>query len=115
MQEQDATQLYTRFVVLALQNRAAYTVECGDNLVALYGPLGGALPLWPTRNDANFFISRHWPDLRLHRMTLNQLIIRLPIFSVELIPIGIGLADYPEALILPAMRLYDDLSARLVT
>jgi len=111
MQEQDAAQLYRQFVVLALQKRAVYTVACDNDLVALYGPLGGALPLWPTKNDANFFISRHWPGLRPHRMTLRQLIMRLPIFSVQSIPIGVGLAEYPEGLILPAMRLYDDLTA----
>jgi len=114
MQEQIAAQLYTQFVALVLQKRAVYTVDCGNNLVALYGPLGGALPLWPTKNDANFFISRQWPGLRAHRMTLRQLIIRLPIFSAQSIPIGVALADYPEALILPAMRLYDDLSAEHV-
>ena len=111
MQEQHAAQLYTQSVVLVIQKRAVYTVECGNDLVALYGPLGGALPLWPTKSDANFFISRHWPGLRPHRMTLHQLIMRLPIFSVQSIPIGVGLAGYPEALILTAMRLYDDLSA----
>ena len=110
MQEREGAQLYARFVVLALQNRVVYTVDCGNDLVALYGPLGGALPLWPTRNDANFFISRHWPDLRPQRITLRQLMTRLPIFSVQSIPIGVGLAEHSKTTVVPAMRLYDDLT-----
>jgi len=105
--------VYTSFLVSAVENRAVYGAACEGDLVAVFGPLGGALPLWPTRRDADHFISRYWPDLRTQRMPLRQLMQRLPILAIQGVPVGIGLAPLPDAVVLPALNVLEDLNEGL--
>jgi hypothetical protein len=109
MQPELAAEVYVHFIDSVLSRGAAYSVQCEGDLVAVHGTWFGAFPLWPDKESADFFISRHWPNLKRYRFTPRNLIARLPIIGLAGIPVGIGRAPLSEAIVVPAMVLYEDL------
>jgi hypothetical protein len=104
-----ASELYAHFVESVLGSGVAYSVRCSGDLVAVHGADFAVFPLWPDKESADFFIGTCWPDLVRHRLTKRNLTTRLPIMAVAGIPVGIGRAPYPEAVVVPAIALYEDL------
>ncbi len=103
--------IFLRFVAATLSNGFAYSAQCASGSVALCGPAGVMFPLWPAKADADQCISVYWPGLRPLRITLRQLLIRLPILAVHGVPAGIGLADHEEGILVPATTLRDALAS----
>jgi len=104
-----ASEIYAHFVESVIESRAAYSVQCHRDPVVVHGAGFGAFPLWPDKESADFFIGAYWPGLSRHRLTKRSLLTRLPIIGAAGIPIGIGRAPWPDAVVVPAMVLYEDL------
>lgn len=109
MLPETAAEIYSHFLETVVASKAAYSLECRGDLIAVYGPGCGAFPLWPDKESADFFIRAHWPNLRPYRFTQRRLLVQLPIIGVHGIPVGIGRAPWPDAVVVPALLLYEDL------
>ena len=64
MREAEAARIYAEFVDTVVRSRAAYSIQGADDPVAVYDPLGGAIPLWSVKADADLFIPQYWPELK---------------------------------------------------
>jgi hypothetical protein len=104
-----ASEIYAHFVESVADSGVAYSVRCSGDLVAVHGAGLAVFPLWPDKESADFFIGACWPDLVRHRLTKRNPTTRLPIMAVAGIPVGIGRAPYLDAVVVPAMTLYEDL------
>ena len=109
MQPETAAEIYSNFIVSVIEAGAAYSVQCKGDPVAVYGAGLGSFPLWPDKKNADYFVRRYWPDLRPARLSLRRLLDQLPMVGVLGLPAGIGLSPWPEAVVVPAMVLFEDL------
>jgi hypothetical protein len=112
MLPKDAATIYAHFLVSALETRRAVGLTCHGEFVAVTGNGEGPVcfPLWPELESAHYFAKLHWPDLVPTELTLRRLVADwLPGLAEAGIPVGIGLAPYPEAVAVPAERLQRDL------
>lgn len=107
--EQDVIRFLSRFVQATTDSGAAWSIVGKGDLAEFYDATGGLFPLWPDKQSAKFFIERHWPDFRTARLTHRRLSLQLPILAAVGIPVGLGIAPSPRALVLPAMVLYEAL------
>jgi hypothetical protein len=111
----DASQIYSHFLDHAAVSKRAWCLSCHHGeLVAVHGSSHHLIfSLWADLDSAEYFIAQHWPDLKPSELSLFQLLWRcLPALTQEDIPVGIGLAPYSEAVVVPAERLRRDLIRR---
>jgi hypothetical protein len=100
------------FIAQAVVSRSVWSLRCGADLVVLTGAEAGFFPLWSDQESAQFFASRHWPDLEPAELPLKVAIrVHLRALSRASIPVGVGLAPHPEAVVVSAKRLRRDLIA----
>lgn len=110
MSSEEAQLVYLTFVAEATLSRAVWTLRCCGDLVVLTGGEAGLFPLWPNLESARFFSARHWPGMEPAELSTKTLIrMHLRALAASRIPVGIGLAPYPEGVILEAGRLRRDL------
>jgi hypothetical protein len=107
---EDARGAYLSFVAQVVISRVAWSLRCERDLIVLTGREDPFFPLWPDLESAQFFSGRHWPDLSPTRFSLKDLLRRhLPALERAGVPVGVGVAPYPEAIVLRARRLRRDL------
>ncbi len=112
MLPKDAATIYAHFLVSALETHRAVGLTCRGEFVAVTGNGEGPVcfPLWPELESARYFAELHWPGLEPAELTLRRLVGQwLPELAEARIPVGIGLAPYPEAVAVPAAKLQRDL------
>jgi hypothetical protein len=106
----DYARVYAFFVASAASSRTVWSLECCGDVVAVGGGGVGCLPLWPEEESAAFFAARNWPDLHPVQLSL-RLLLRtyLPMIAEAGLPAGVGVAPFPNAVLVPARRLRRDL------
>ncbi len=112
MARQEVEQIYQDFVARIVLSGRVWSVSCCGEIVAV--PAGPILcvPLFPDRASARYFSARHWPDLEPVALSLRRLVrSQLPLCAEAQIPIGVGIAPQPEAIVLSPIRLCRDLIA----
>jgi hypothetical protein len=102
--------VYDFFIASAVASRSVWSLECCGDVVAVGGGGVGCLPLWPERESADYFVERNWPDLHPVQLPL-RLLLRtyLPMLAAAGLPAGVGVAPFPNAVLVPARRLRRDL------
>jgi hypothetical protein len=109
---QEAKLVYAGFIAQAVLSRSVWSLQCCGDLVVLTGAEAGFFPLWPDLESARFCSAQHWPGLEPTRLALKALIrMHLGALAESRIPVGIGVAPHPEAVVLEASRLRRDLIA----
>jgi hypothetical protein len=104
----EARLVYVEFIARVVASREVWSLSCGGDLVVVAGPQAGCFPLWPDQASAEFF-RRHWPNLEPAKLTLRLLIrVYLRELARAGIPVGIGVAPHPDAVVLEASRLRRD-------
>jgi hypothetical protein len=89
-----------------------WSVSCCGEIVAVpAGPIV-CVPLFPDRSSADYFTARHWPNLAPVSLSLRELIrSQLPFLAEAQVPVGVGVAPRPDAIVLSPVRLRKDLLA----
>jgi hypothetical protein len=109
---QQARVVYVEFIAHAILSRAVWSLRCNGDLVVLTGVEIGFFPLWPDPESARFFSGIHWPRLVPAEVPLPLLLrCHLPLLAEAGVPVGIGVAPNPKAIVLRAHRLRRDLIA----
>jgi hypothetical protein len=114
----DPKRLYVDFLAQIVTSREVWSLSCCGDLVVVTGGGAGCFPLWPDLVSAEFFSTRHWPDLAPAKLTLRTLLrVYLRELARARIPVGVGVAPHPDAVMLEASRLRRDILAakRLLT
>ena len=112
MLAQEVRLVYVEFIAQVITTRAVWSLRCEEDLVVLTGAELGFFPLWPDRESARFFSAKHWPSLTPAEIRLKLLLrLHLPSLARARVPVGVGVAPYPEAIVLQAHRLRRDLIA----
>jgi hypothetical protein len=110
MESSDAALIYVHFVHQVAVSKRAWSLECQGDLCAVYGAGPPMFPLWPDLESAHYFRGQCWPDLELREIPLHHLLWRyLPPLVRAGVPVGVGVAPYPEAVVLPAQEVRLDL------
>jgi len=110
VEAKDARQIYLYFLVEAVVSRQVWTLQCHGDWVAVEGAGNRIFPLWPELESARFAVAQFWPKLSPAELSLRMLLREhLPFLEQAQIPAGVGLAPFPEGVIVPANRLRRDL------
>lgn len=110
MCSEEAKLVYVTFIAEATLSRSVWSLRCCGDLVVLTGGEMSLFPLWPDLESARFFSAQHWPGLEPAELPTNTLIrVHLRALAASRIPVGIGVAPYPEGVMMEASRLRRDL------
>lgn len=102
--------VYVYFLAAAAASRRVWTLQCCGDLVLVTGGGVACLPLWPDPESAEYFAVRHWPDLAPTELALRRLLRELlPALAGTGAPAGIGVAPFPNAVLVPAETVRRDL------
>jgi hypothetical protein len=105
--------VYSWFVSEVAASGRAWGLGCCGDLVAVHGDETPVVfPLWPDAESARACASEHWPDLQTTEIPLSRLLRYLPELEREGIAVGLGVAPYPDALVVTARRLRRSLLER---
>jgi hypothetical protein len=103
-------QVYVYFLAAAAASRRVWTLQCCGDPVLVTGGGVACLPLWPDLESAEYFAVRHWPDLTPTELALRKLLREvLPALASARAPAGIGMAPFPNAVLVPARTVRRDL------
>jgi hypothetical protein len=103
-------QVYSYFLAAAAASRRVWTLQCGGDTVLVTGGGVACLPLWPDLESAEYFAERNWPDLTPAELGLRKLLREvLPALASARAPAGIGMAPYPNAVLVAAETVRRDL------
>lgn len=104
------SRVYVYFVAAVAASRRVFTLQCGGDAVLVTGGGVACLPLWPDLESAEYFAARNWPDLTPAELTLRKLLREyLPALAAARAPAGVGLAPYPNAVLVSAETVRRDL------
>ena len=109
----DVLRVYSWFVSEVAASGRVWGLGCCGDLVAVHGDETPVVfPLWPDAESARSCASEFWPDLQTTEISLSRLLRYLPELDREGIAVGIGVAPYPEALVVSPRRLRRSLLER---
>jgi hypothetical protein len=110
--QSEARLVYLDFIARVVASREVWSLRCCGDFVVVTGAEAGLFPLWPDHASAEFFSTRHWPGLEPAKLTL-RLLLRVYLRELERagIPVGVGVAPHPDAVVLEAKRLRRDFIA----
>ncbi len=110
METSDVAFIYLHFIHQVTVSKRAWSLQCHGDLCAVHGADLLVFPLWPDLESARYFADRHCPDLEFCEISLRHLLRRhLPSLAKADVPVGLGVAPYPDGIAVPARKLRRDL------
>ena len=96
----------------SFQTSPVISSQSQGDLCGVYGADLLVFPLWPDLESARYFADRHYPDLEICEISLRHLLRRwLPPLVKAEVPVGLGVAPYPEGIAVSPRKLRRDLIA----
>jgi hypothetical protein len=102
--------VFAEFLLEVVTSRSVWSVRCHGDLVLVTGAEAGFFPLWPNAESAGYFAREQWPGLEPTRLALERVTNEhLPMLALSRIPVALGVAPHPEAVVVEADRLRQSL------